>query len=72
MIMKIILSIFYIIIMIFIYIIMIKRLKSLTNKHIRITEVSSIENWYKILVRIIFIFICVDVGLSVFLILTLL
>jgi hypothetical protein len=66
------LIIIYLILIFTTYLLIIKRLKYLTSKHIKITNVEWINNWYITLSRIIFILLAIDAGLSVFLILTLL
>lgn len=72
MLIRVFLSILYAIVMLITYVVMVKRLDSLTNKHIRITEVQWIKKGYKVLINLIFVALISNATISIFLILTLL
>lgn len=64
--------ILYIALMLLIYILTIKRLKFLNNKHIKLVWVNGVKSWFNIIKKIIFILLLINTILSVILILTLL
>jgi len=64
--------ILYISLMLLIYILTIKRLKFLNNKHLKLIWVNNIKTWFNIIKKIIFVLLLINTIFSVILILTLL